>query len=117
MTDPFENLLAWKKAVTLATRVYELLRYCRDFGLKEQMQRTAVAVASNIADGSERESPEEFGRYLAKARGLVAELRTQAYVALQTGKLPPQEAVEVIDECAEIAGMLYPGSLDGQRPR
>jgi len=49
----FEDLEVWKRACRLAVRMYELLRECRDYGLKGQMTRAAVSIASNIAEGAE----------------------------------------------------------------
>ena len=60
----FEDLDVWKRACRLATSVYEALRNCRDYGLKDQMTRAAVSVPSNIAEGHERGTTKEFVRYL-----------------------------------------------------
>lgn len=59
----------------LAVRVYRAVRESRDFALKDQMQRAAVSIASNIAEGSER-STNEFAGLLSIARGSAAEPRT-----------------------------------------
>src|SRR5205085_8240206 len=72
----FEELDVWKRACNLAVQVYESLRDCREYGLRDQMQRAAVSIASNIAEGSER-TPKDFARFLTMARGSAAELRTQ----------------------------------------
>lgn len=73
----FEELEVWKRSCRLAVRVYELLRECRDYGLRDQMSRAAVSIASNIAEGAERDSRAEFARFLHIAKGSAAELRTQ----------------------------------------
>ncbi|HVW38615.1 MAG TPA: four helix bundle protein, partial [Pirellulales bacterium] len=80
MYQSFEELEVWKRACQIAVRVYELLRECREFGLRDQMQRAAVSIASNIAEGSER-GGKDFVRFLTIARGSAAELRTQCYIA------------------------------------
>jgi len=49
--NSFEELDVWKRACLLAVGVYESLRNCRDYGLKDQMTRSAVSIASNIAEG------------------------------------------------------------------
>ena len=76
----FEELEVWKRACQLAVRVYELLKECHDFGLRDQMQRASVSIASNIAEGHER-GGKDFARFLRVALGSAAELRTQAYIA------------------------------------
>jgi four helix bundle protein len=68
-------------AITLSVRVYEVLRGCKDFGLKDQMTRAAVSIPSNIAEGAERDSKAEFIHFLHIAKGSAAELRTQVYIA------------------------------------
>jgi len=102
----FEDLDAWKRACRLATRVYELLADCRDFGLKDQMTRSAVSIASNIAEGYERGTNKEFGRFVNIAKGSAAELRTQAYIANQIGLLNDEQRVELVEETKGVAGML-----------
>jgi S23 ribosomal protein. len=47
----FEELEVWKRGCHLAVRVYEVLKECRDFALKDQMTRVAVSISSNIAPG------------------------------------------------------------------
>ena len=43
----FEDLEVWKRGCRMAVRVYEVLRECRDYGLKDQMTRAAVSISSN----------------------------------------------------------------------
>ena len=50
----FEELDVWKRACRLAVGIYESSRNCNDYGLKDQMTRAAVSMASNIAEGAER---------------------------------------------------------------
>ena len=103
----FEDLEVWKRACRLATFVYEALRDCRDYGLKDQMTRAAVSVPSNIAEGHERGTTKEFVRYLRIASGSAAELRTQLYIAQKIGVLENQLAEEIIEECKGIGAMLH----------
>jgi 23S rRNA-intervening sequence protein len=52
----FENLEVWKQSCRLAVRIYRELKDCHDFGLKDQMTRSAVSAPSNIAEGAEKDS-------------------------------------------------------------
>ena len=79
--NSFEDLVVWKRACRLAVELYGLLENCTDYGLKNQMTRAAVSIASNIAEGVERNTPKEFQRFLNIAKGSAAELRTQVYIA------------------------------------
>ena len=66
--ERFEDLEVWKESMRLATRVYESLKKTTDYGLRDQMQRSAVSIPSNIAEGYERNSNKEFIQYLYIAK-------------------------------------------------
>jgi four helix bundle protein len=88
--EKFEDLVAWQKARALTRLVYEVTRqgqFARDFGLSGQMQRAAVSVMSNLAEGFERGGRGEFHQFLSTAKASCAELRSQMYVALDVAHL------------------------------
>ncbi len=103
----FEDLEVWKKSCRLAVRVYEELKGCRDYGLKDQMTRSAVSIPSNISEGAERDSKVEFNRLLHIAKGSAAELRTQVYIAHRTGLLSSAKRNELVQELKSISSMLH----------
>jgi four helix bundle protein len=103
----FEDLEVWKRASDLAVRIYEELRGCKDFGLKDQMTRAAVSIASNIAEGAERDTKPEYMRYLHIAKGSAAELRTQLYIAFRIQVISQKAQIELVDELKEISSMLH----------
>lgn len=106
--DSFEELEVWQRACRLSVEIYRLLIGCRDYGLRDQMTRAAVSIASNIAEGAERGSISEFIRFLFIAKGSAAELRTQVYIATRLGTiLPESNAQKLIIEIKEISNMLY----------
>jgi len=107
MYHSFEDLDVWKRASRLAVRTYKVLQNCSDRALKNQMTRAAVSVASNIAEGAERGSNPDFIRFLHSAKGSVAELRTQTYIAFEINILPEAARVELVDECVELSKMLH----------
>jgi four helix bundle protein len=102
----FEELDVWKWACRIAVSTYEVLKDCRDYGLKDQMTRAAVSIASNIAEGAERGSRKEYIRFVHIAKGSAAELRTQAYIAQCIGILTATQAAHLISELKEISSML-----------
>lgn len=106
MYNSFEELDVWKRACRLAVVMYDNLRNCRDYGLKDQMTRAAVSIASNIAEGAERNSKAEYIRFLHIAKGSAAELRTQVYIAQQIGIYQNIQTTELITELKEISSML-----------
>jgi len=106
----FEELDVWKRSCQLAVEVYTILHSSKDYGLKDQMQRAAVSIASNIAEGSERASTPEYIRFLRIAKASCAELRTQLYISTKvrtnTGQEPLKSGPTIIQETREISAML-----------
>ena len=99
----FEDLEVWKKACQLAVEVYDVVHDFRDYGLKDQMQRVAVSIASNIAEGSER----DFVRFLRIASGSCAELRTQLYIARKLELLESHDFNSLVHSTKRIPRMLW----------
>lgn len=106
MYHSFEDLEVWKKACRLAVRIYEVLKGCRDFGLKDQMTRSAISIASNIAEGAERDSKAEFIRFLHISKGSSAELRTQIYIAADVKILHDDLSKELVNELKTLSKQL-----------
>ena len=81
----FEDLICWQKVRLLVASVYQALDQCRDYGFKDQIQRASVSVMSNIAEGFERGTRQEFVNYLFIAKGSCGEVRAQLYIAHDLG--------------------------------
>ncbi|MFA5997010.1 MAG: four helix bundle protein [Candidatus Paceibacterota bacterium] len=79
--EQFEDIIAWQKAKRLTEETYEQMREIRDAGFKDQIQRAAVSVMNNIAEGFERKSNKEFKQFLFIAKGSCGEVRSMLYVA------------------------------------
>ncbi len=101
----FEDLKVWQRGKALAVVVYRAMKDCRDFGLKDQMQRAAVSIPSNIAEGCERTS-RDFARFISIAIGSSSELRTQTYIARELEILNNETAESIIDETKQLIRML-----------
>jgi four helix bundle protein len=106
MYHSFEDLEVWKRSCRIAVDMYMKLKDCKDFSLRDQMQRSAVSIASNIAEGSER-TEKEFTRFLSIARGSAAELRTQIFIAKEVGVLSNDDAHIFTNELIQISKMLF----------
>ncbi len=88
--NSFEDLPVWQKARELGVSIYKATaegKLSKDYGLKDQIQRAAVSVSSNIAEGFERGSKREFIQFLYIAKGSCGELRSQLYIAKDLGYL------------------------------
>ena len=78
----FEDIQAWQVARKLTEKIYRLCKdgeLAKDFGLKDQIRRSAVSIGSNIAEGYGREGNKEFVRFLKIAKGSCNEFRSQLY--------------------------------------
>ncbi len=105
----FEKLEVWQKAIELSDRVYVITRpFPSDekFGLTSQMRRSAVSVASNIAEGSGRGSNNDFARFIEISYGSLMELITQCAIANRQGFLSVSEFKEAYQRAEQIARML-----------
>ena len=106
---PHKKLEAWRKAVDLVVAVYQTtvgFPAQERFGLTAQVQRAAISVPSNIAEGAARGSNRGFVNALHIARGSLSELDTQLIIAHRLGYLDEQEAAQLGLRLAEIDRML-----------
>ena len=117
----FEDLEVWKRSCQLAVDVCVALHDSRDYALKDQMQRSAISVPSNIAEGAERDSDGDFIRFLRISKGSCGELRTQLYIServrQKVGQPPLEGSRPMIQETKEISAMLQGliRSIDSRR--
>lgn len=105
----FEELIAWQKARLLAAAIYRLTAqgaFSRDFGLRDQIQRAAVSVMSNIAEGFERGSSAEFHQFLVIAKASCAEVRSQLYVSLDINYIDQKQFDETMMLSEEVARLV-----------
>ncbi len=103
MYHSYEDLEVWKRSVDVAVRLYGILGNCRDYGLKDQMLRSAVSVPSNVAEGAERDSKKDFVRFLRISKGSAAELRTQLHIAEKANVVNARSCATVRAQVTEIS--------------
>jgi four helix bundle protein len=102
----FEELEVWQRACRQAVEIIRLFDDCKSWTLRDQIQRAALSVPSNIAEGCERNSALDFKRFLSIALGSNAELRTQLYIARRIGLIEQQTLETFITEAKQISAML-----------
>ena len=105
----FQKLRVWQNAKDLAVKVYKLTKsndFAKDYGLKDQIQRSSVSVASNIAEGDELGSDKQSVRFFYISKGSVAELTTQLIIANEIGYINNVTKDILLDDCDKISAML-----------
>ena len=106
----FEEINAWQNARVLVKDVYAVTRsgdFGKDYGLKDQIQRAAVSICSNIAEGFERRGNREFIQFLWIAKGSAAEVCPQLHNARDIGYITDGQFESLHDSAKQIGGMLF----------
>jgi len=108
MIKSYKELKVWQKAIDLVIesyRVSRLLPKTEVFGLTSQIQRAAVSIAANIAEGHGREHLGDYLRHLSIARGSLMELETHIYIVTRL-YIPNDEVKRALDMTREVDRML-----------
>lgn len=106
----FKELTVWKKGVDLAVDIYKLTKKFpseEKYGLTSQINRSAVSIPSNIAEGAGRNTNGEFSHFLGISAGSAHELETQLIIADRIGLLEEVESKKMIQEINDIVNMLH----------
>jgi four helix bundle protein len=105
----FEELIFWQKARELTLLVYTHARgseFKKDYGLKDQIQRSCVSVMSNIAEGFGRGGNSEFIQFLFIARGSLSEVKSQLYVTKDLNYITEAEFRKAYTMTEEITRLM-----------
>ena len=102
----FESLEVWRRSAALAADVYKSLANLKDFGFKDQVIRPCLSISSNIAEGSERSTPNDRQHFLTIAKGSTAEFSSQVYIGRKIGYIDQEVGKQWQSEAQEIAAML-----------
>ena len=106
----FEEINAWQNARVLVKDIYAMTRcgdFSKDYGLRDQIQRAAVSICSNIAEGFERRGNKDFINFLWIAKGSSAEVCSQLYNARDLGYITEEKFKNMYDSAKQIGGMLF----------
>ena len=105
----FQDLDVWKRSKNLSVVVYKTINSSpiqKDFCLRDQIQRCAISIPSNISEGYSRDSDKDRIHFFYIAKGSAAELWTQITIAVEIGLLTPINGKEILKEADEIQRML-----------
>jgi four helix bundle protein len=118
-TFSFEKLIAWQKARELASEIYKITKlFPKDelFGLTSQMRRCAVSIASNLAEGSGRNSMKDKARFTEIAFGSALELLNQLILSFDFEYFEEQKYIEIREKITEVT-VLINGLYKSQLPK
>ena len=109
MVRSYRDLVVWQKAMELVVECYRvttLLPKEETYGLISQIQRAAVSIPANIAEGHGREHLGDYLHHLSIANGSLMELETHLLVAQRLGYVGPSETERALLLAAEVGRML-----------
>ena len=102
----FEEMEVWQLARKLNMEIYAVSGkqvFARDFGLRDQIRRASISIASNIAEGFDSQSNASFIRFLICARGSAAEVRAQLHLAADLGYVSKDECEALLKKAETIS--------------
>ena len=105
----FRKLDIWTKSMSLVTEIYQLTNSFPSeerFGLISQMQRAAVSIPTNIAEGSAKSSNKDFARFLEISIGSALELETELIIASNLDYLNSEVFDSLVEKITEIQRMI-----------
>ena len=104
--EKFEDITSWQKAKELSIRIYKNFDRNRDYSFRDQIQRAAISIMNNIAEGFERSGNKEFKYFLFVAKGSCAEVRSMLYVAYELSYISKKEFDEMHSSAMEISRLI-----------
>ncbi len=105
----FEDMEVWKKSMILTRLIYQNTNqpaFVKDYNLVNQIRRSAISIASNIAEGVERDGNKELINFLYIAKGSCGELRCQLYIAADQKYINKVHFKELYNLATEISRSL-----------
>ena len=110
MKRSIENLFIWKESRIVVNDIYELMKNCKDYAFRDQIQRAAISIMNNIAEGSESGSDAKYINFLNIVKGSCSEVRSMLYlcedfkICSSEDKIKIQEKTRILS--AEISNLI-----------
>ncbi|WP_111684410.1 four helix bundle protein [Winogradskyella tangerina] len=106
----YKELKVWQRSMELVENIYKIGTMFpseEKYGLLSQIQRSAVSIPSNIAEGAGRNSDKEFKNFLSIAYGSSNELNTQLLISQRVGYLKKEDTIIIFNQIEEVQKMLF----------
>ncbi|MDO8552482.1 MAG: four helix bundle protein [bacterium] len=107
--NSYKDLIVWQKAIDVVADTYAITRKFpsfENFGLSSQMQRAAVSIAANIAEGRGRGTRTDYAHFLDISNGSVSELETLLTIAKRLSYCREEQCSRMEEQLGEIGKML-----------
>ena len=104
--EHFEDIEAWKESRILVKEIYFVFNKIKDFSFRDQIQRAAVSIMTNIAEGFDRGSNREFIQFLVIARGSASEVRSLLYTGADIGYIDKDTFAPLHERCIKLTNLI-----------
>lgn len=104
--EKFEDVIAWQKGKELTLIIYFTFRNCKDFSFKSQIERAAVSIMNNVAEGFERKTNKELKNFLFIAKGSAGEVRSMLNLSLELKYITYKDFLKMNALTLEISRIL-----------
>lgn len=101
-----ENLRVWQLARLFVNEVYDLMQTNMDYGFRDQIQRAAVSIMNNIAEGCDSGSDAKYISFLHIARGSCSEVRSMLYLCLDRHYCTPEQFSVLLEHSRSLSDQL-----------
>lgn len=102
----FESLRIWQESRIFVNDIYHMMENCKDYGFRDQIQRAAVSIMNNIAEGNESGSDAKYANFLNIAKGSCSEVRSMLYLCEDFGYCSIDRHQELHSKAQSIASGL-----------
>ncbi len=106
MAKRFEDIIVWQKAKVLCILIYKIFFPLKDYSFRDQIQRAAVSIMNNIAEGAERQTDKEMKQFLFIAKGSAGEVRSMISLAKELNYIDIHQYEDMMNQSTEISRML-----------
>lgn len=103
----FEDLRIWQESLLFINQIYDLTENIKDYGFKDQIQRAAVSVMNNIAEGFDYGSDAMFIKYLDTSKASCGEVKSMLYLVEDRKYSSPQNALLLREKAKSITSGIH----------
>ena len=107
MDRNFEGLRVWQQSRTFVNSIYDIMLQVKDYGFRDQIQRAAVSIMNNIAEGAESGSDAKYVNFLQISRGSCSEVRSMLYLCYDRSMIDKETFDRLKAEAISISSQIY----------